>query len=311
MHAGALELHLDRTVRRHGHQLDIASVLQQGWTQRIQGTCDGLEAAAILGCLHGAKIGETPGILEARPGRFDAGVLEPDCSRPAAPRGSLCWMQITVKLFGSLREAVGAKELSVRLEEGEGLGALRALLVGRYPVLEEMSGRLRIAVNQEIRDADELLQDADEVAFLPPVSGGVQPCCTLSTEPLDVAAVVARVAGPEVGGLVSFVGCVRNASRGQRIRHLEYEAYAGMAEAEIQKIADEAGSKWPGSRVAVAHRTGHLEVGEIAVVVVAAAPHRGEAFAAARYTIDTLKERVPIWKKEVAEDGASWIEDHA
>ena len=84
-----------------------------------------------------------------------------------------------------------------------------------------------------------------------------------------------------------------------------------MAEAEMQQIADESASKWPGSRVAVAHRTGHLEIGEIAVVVVAAAPHRAEAFTAARYTIDTLKEHVPIWKKEVAEGGASWIEDHA
>ena len=123
--------------------------------------------------------------------------------------------------------------------------------------------------------------------------------------------VVRRVSGRDAGGIVTFIGAVRDASRGKQIRHLEYEAYPGMAEREMQKIADEAAAQWPGARVAVAHRTGHLEIGELAVVVAAAAPHRAEAFAAARYTIDTLKERVPIWKKEVATDGESWVDDHA
>jgi len=220
-------------------------------------------------------------------------------------------VEITVKLFGSLREAVGAKELSVRLEEGAGVGELRGLLARRHPAFLEMAGRVRVAVNQEICGEDVMLQEADEVAFLPPVSGGAQACCSLSDEPLDIGEVVERVAGPDVGGLVTFVGTVRNVSRGHPIRYLEYEAYRGMAEAEMQKIADEAASQWPGSRVAVAHRTGHLRIGEIAVVVVAAAPHRAEAFAAARYSIDTLKQRVPIWKKEVAEDGEYWALDHA
>jgi molybdopterin synthase catalytic subunit len=131
------------------------------------------------------------------------------------------------------------------------------------------------------------------------------------TEPLDVGSVVNRVIGPDIGGIVSFIGTVRDRSRGRSIRYLEYDAYPEMAEREIRRIADDAARLWPGTRVAVAHRRGRLEVGEIAVVVVAGAPHRGDAFAAARYTIDTLKERVPIWKKEVTADGEYWVEDHA
>lgn len=219
-------------------------------------------------------------------------------------------MQIAVRLFGSLREATGVKELSVTLDEGARLGTLQDLLSAEHPGFEAMAGKLRVALNQEVTDDDVTLAEGDEVAFLPPVSGGRdEVLCTLSEQPLDVGETVARVSGPGMGGIVTFVGTVRDASRGKVIEHLEYEAYPGMAEREMEKIAAEAGEKWPGSRVAVAHRVGHLEIGEIAVVVVAASPHRAEAFAACRYTIDTLKERVPIWKKEVATDGASWVED--
>jgi molybdopterin synthase catalytic subunit len=112
-----------------------------------------------------------------------------------------------------------------------------------------------------------------------------------------------------MGGLVTFIGAVRDHARGRSIRHLEYESYRGMAEREMEKIAGEAGRRWPGSRVAIAHRSGHLEIGELAVVVVAAAPHRAEAFAACRFAIDTLKETVPIWKKEVTTDGDYWVDD--
>ena len=113
------------------------------------------------------------------------------------------------------------------------------------------------------------------------------------------------------GGVVTFVGNVRDHARGRSIRYLEYEAYPEMAEREMQKIADEAGKRWPGARVAIAHRTGHLEIGEAAVVIAAAAPHRAEAFEACRFAIDTLKRTVPIWKKEVSTDGEYWVDDHA
>jgi molybdopterin synthase catalytic subunit len=110
---------------------------------------------------------------------------------------------------------------------------------------------------------------------------------------------------------VSFVGNVRNQARGHSIKFLEYEAYPEMAEREMDKIAAEAGERWPGTRVAIAHRVGHLEIGEAAVVVVAVSPHRAEAFEACRFAIDTLKITVPIWKKEVATGGEYWVDDHA
>ncbi len=213
-----------------------------------------------------------------------------------------------VKLFGAVREAAGLKELSVELPEGARARDLRDLLARDHPIFDAFEDRLAVSVNLEVASLDAPLGDGDEVAFLPPVSGG-SGSCSLSESPLDVAAVVARVSGPGMGGLVTFVGTVRDHARGRDIRHLEYEAYAGMAEREMEKIADQAGRRWPGTRVAIAHRAGHLEIGDIAVVVVAAAPHRAEAFEACRFAIDTLKETVPIWKKEVATDGEYWVDD--
>ena len=135
--------------------------------------------------------------------------------------------------------------------------------------------------------------------------------CTISEEALDEAEVAARVEGPDAGGVVSFVGRVRDHARGHEIERLEYEAYPAMAEKEMEKIADEAAERWPGTRVAIAHRVGRLSIGDAAVVVVAASAHRGEAFEACRFAIDTLKITVPIWKREVATDGAYWVDDHA
>ena len=165
------------------------------------------------------------------------------------------------------------------------------------------------SVNYDVVPFDTPLRDGDEVAFLPPVAGGAG-SCWVSEQPLDAAAVVSRVSGPGMGGLVTFAGAVRDHARGRDIRNLEYEAYPGMAEQEMEKIAREAAQRWPGVRVAIAHRVGHLEVGDLAVVVAAAAPHRAEAFAACRFAIDTLKETVPIWKKEFATDGEYWVDEH-
>jgi molybdopterin synthase catalytic subunit/molybdopterin converting factor small subunit len=217
-------------------------------------------------------------------------------------------MRVLVKLFGAVREAAGAKELSLDLPEGARVADLRDRLAGDLPVLDAFGDRLAVSVNLELARLDATLHDGDEVALLPPVAGGGGRC-SLSERPLDVGAVMARVTGPGMGGVVTFVGTVRDRARGRSIRHLEYEAYPEMAEREMQKIADEAGRRWPDARVAIAHRAGHLEVGEIAVVVAAAAPHRAEAFAACRFAIDTLKETVPIWKKEIAADGEYWVDD--
>ena len=230
-------------------------------------------------------------------------------------------MKITLKLFGSLREAVGESTIQLELDEGACVAELRNWLSERNPLVDKLGDRLAASVNLEIASPDEVLQDGDEVAFLPPVAGGdgtravaggeTTKRCTISADALDEAEVVSRVDGPDAGGVVCFVGNVRNHARGHTIEHLEYEAYPEMAEREMEKIADEAGEQWPGTRVAIAHRVGHLEIGDAAVVVVAVSAHRDEAFLACRFAIDTLKLRVPIWKREVATDGAHWVDDHA
>lgn|SRR5690606_12551574 len=220
-------------------------------------------------------------------------------------------MRVRVRLFGALREALGAKELEANLPEGASAAELRARLAAEHPAVAAFGARLRLSVNRAFASDDVVLAEGDEVAFLPPVSGGAGARrCTLSEAPLDPREVEARVAGPDAGGLVTFVGAVRDRARGRAIRHLEYEAYPEMAVAEMERIGREAETRWPGTRVAIAHRVGHLEIGEAAVVVVAASAHRAEAFAACRFAIDALKERVPIWKKEVATDGAYWVDDH-
>ncbi len=220
---------------------------------------------------------------------------------------------IVVKFFGSLREEVGAPQLEFELAEGVRVVQLRAQLAESYPTFERFGDRLAVSVNLEFCEENTTLNDGDEVAFLPPVSGGAEAAklCTISELPLDESEVVERVDGPDAGGVVSFVGNVRNRARGHSIQYLEYEAYPAMAEREMEKIAVAAAEKWPGTRVAIAHRIGHLEIGEAAVVVVAVAPHRSEAFEACRFAIDTLKVTVPIWKKEMATDGEYWVDDHA
>jgi molybdopterin synthase catalytic subunit len=224
-------------------------------------------------------------------------------------------MHVRIRLFGAAREAAGAKEMTVSLPDGARISDAKARLVTDLPALVPLFRRLAVSRNRAIVTDDAALADGDEIALLPPVSGGCGEAagrrCRLSEAPLDVSAVVARVAGPGIGGIVTFVGTVRDEARGRAIRRLEYEAYPEMAEEEMERIAEEAAARFPGARVAMDHRAGALAIGEIAVVVVAGAPHRAEAFDACRFAIDTLKQRVPIWKKEIATDGEYWVDDHA
>jgi len=222
-------------------------------------------------------------------------------------------MKINLLLFGSLREAAGESRLEVELPDGSRLSDLRQWLADRNPLVDQLGDRLAGSINMEMADLGDALSDGDEVAFLPPVAGGdgTPKRCTISDVALNEEEVAARVEGPDAGGVVSFIGRVRNHARGESIEHLEYEAYPAMAEREMEKIVDTAAEKWPGTRVAIAHRVGKLEIGDAAVVVVAASAHRGEAFDACRFAIDTLKITVPIWKREVATSGAYWVDDHA
>jgi MoaE-MoaD fusion protein len=216
---------------------------------------------------------------------------------------------ITARLFARLREQAGTDLELVDLA-GSTVEDVYRTLRERHPALEADLGLIRPARNQEFAEWSEAVADGDEVAFIPPVSGGsgVAQLIELTAEPLDARRLETTVAHAGAGAICTFSGVVRDFSRGESVTHLEYEAYAGMAERQMRVIADEIGQRWPEARVAMAHRTGMLEIGEASVVVSVSCPHRAEAFEACRWGIDRLKESVPVWKKEFATSGATWIE---
>lgn len=218
---------------------------------------------------------------------------------------------ITARLFARLREQAGTGSEELDVGDATVADVYRALR-GRHPDLEPDLELIRPARNEEMVGWDARVHEGDVVAFIPPVSGGSgdEPgrLVEITSAPLDARRVEAAVAHAGAGAICSFTGVVRDNARGEDVSHLEYEAYGSMAEREMRAIAAEIGVRWPGARVAMSHRTGRLEIGEPSVVVAASAPHRAEAFEACRYGIDSLKERVPIWKKEFARSGASWIE---
>jgi len=217
-------------------------------------------------------------------------------------------MMVTVKLFASYREAVGARELSLDLPADTTPGGVLDSLAEEYPALRPLANSATFAVNRRYVAADAPLRPDDELTILPPVAGGAD-AFEIIREPIDPAAVAARVADPSVGGIVVFTGVVReSSSSGRAVTHLEYEAYPEMAVEQMGTIAREIRERWGPLRLAITHRVGRMAVGEAAVVIAVAAPHRAEAFAACQHAIDRLKEIVPIWKKEFGPDGAEWVE---
>lgn len=216
-------------------------------------------------------------------------------------------MTVLVRFFAVLRELQGDESASVDLKPGETAGALYARLFA--DLVDDKGQRLPVmyAVNQSYVRESHLLADGDEVAFIPPLGGGSgDPRVLLTTEPLNPDALLAVVEGVGRGGVCSFMGTVRNHFDGRAVSQLQYEAYEGMALSQMSRLCDEAEERWPGVAIAMHHRLGTLEIGETAVIITAASPHRDAAFAACRWGIDTLKECVPIWKKEVYEEGATW-----
>jgi MoaE-MoaD fusion protein len=218
-------------------------------------------------------------------------------------------MRVRVLLFAALREGVGEKSLDLELRDSATLADLLARLEADHAALARYRGRMLVAVNQERAPLATPLSDGDEIALLPPVSGGSERVW-IDSAPLSLDALLREVMSPAMGGVVTFTGVVRNRARGESIDHLEYEAYAPMAEKELRKITDAVHERWPHVRIAMAHRVGRLEVGDAAVMIAAAAPHRAEAFEACRFAIDRLKASVPIWKKEFATTGAYWVEEN-
>jgi molybdopterin synthase catalytic subunit/molybdopterin converting factor small subunit len=216
---------------------------------------------------------------------------------PHSSTTRLICVRVTVKLFAGLRERAGWKERE--LEDVERVGDV-------WPALElgvEPAGLL-YAVNREYADAGRALADGDEVALIPPVSGGA---FRLQAEPLSLEIVVDEVRSDRAGAIATFVGTTRVESRGRTVLHLDYEAYEEMAEQVMSGIAEELKSRYDLCEIAIHHRTGRVEIGEASVLIAVSAPHRQDALAACREAIDTLKERVPLWKKEVYEGGEEWI----
>jgi len=213
---------------------------------------------------------------------------------------------IHIRFFAGHRDIVGCAAMDMQLDEGARLGVVWERLTTDFPRLAGYTGRLLYALNQEFADLDSPLADGDEVAFIPPVSGGSPDTFVpfLITEaPLDPAPLVAYVQTPGDGAVVTFAGVARDNFGGRATAHLSYEAYAEMAVPVLSQLAEEARAQWPIGRVAIHHRIGHLEIGATAVLVVVAAPHRQAAFAAAAQIMDRIKEVVPIWKREHWADG--------
>jgi molybdopterin synthase catalytic subunit/molybdopterin converting factor small subunit len=206
-------------------------------------------------------------------------------------------MRVTVKLFAGLRERAGWTQRE--LTDAERVGDVW----GKLDLGDEPAGLL-YAVNKEYADPDRELVEGDEVALIPPVSGG---SFRLSDEPLSLEAAVDEVRSDEAGAVAMFLGTTRVEARGRTVQHLDYEAYEGMAEQVMAEIAEELKGRYDIREIAIHHRTGRVEIGEASVVIAVSARHRQNALAACKDAIDTLKEKVPLWKKEVYEGGEEWI----
>lgn len=231
-------------------------------------------------------------------------------------------MQVKVLYLGMLRELAGRDKELVQLGDKSRLSDLFAQLQQRIPKLSEFRGAIALAVNYEYADGATELRDNDEVALLPPVSGGapregptaelplplISEHARIVSEPIQTAPVLAAIKQPEDGAIATFDGIVRNESRGRRTLYLDYIAYERMALGQMEQLARQALERFAIRDVRLVHRRGRLQIGESSVYIVVAAAHRAAAFQACRWLIDTLKTTVPIWKKEYFEDGAVWAD---
>jgi molybdopterin synthase catalytic subunit/molybdopterin converting factor small subunit len=203
---------------------------------------------------------------------------------------------VTVRVFAGLRERAGWSEREVEAQR----------VADVWPTLDlgdEPAGLL-YAVNHEYAPRERELAEGDEVALIPPVSGGA---FRLSETPIDPNDVIREVSDERAGGIATFIGTTRIHSRGRTVQYLDYEAYGGMAEKVMTEIGEELKRKYDLCEVAITHRVGRVDIGELSVAIAVSAPHRAAALAACQEAIDTLKERVPLWKKEVYEGGEEWI----
>jgi MoaE-MoaD fusion protein len=214
-------------------------------------------------------------------------------------------LQVTVLFFGMLKDLAGRGRDSLTLPEHATLSDVLDHYVKEIPRLKEFAASVAMSVNQEYAGPETKLKSRDEIALLPPVSGG-SPHCGLVHEIIDAQNVIEKIKHPEDGATVIFDGIVRNNTRGRRTLYLDYEAYEEMALKQMEELAAQALTQFEVRDIAIRHRLGRLEIGETSVLIVVASAHRAAAFDACRWLIDTLKSTVPIWKKEHFEDGAVW-----
>jgi len=223
-------------------------------------------------------------------------------------------VNVRVLFFGAARDVVDAKQLELSLDAPATVSSAFQNLVSNFSQLERFGRSLLFAVNQEYATPDTALKENDELAVFPPVSGG---SCDyrcpydffeLTTDTIDVGQVARRVVLPECGATVTLDGYAREWTKGKRTLYLVYEAYDAMALTEMQRLCAEAHKQFEIAHLGIVHRTGRLEIGETSVVIAASAPHRKAAFDACEWAIKELKRTVPIWKKEIFENGEAWVE---
>lgn len=236
-------------------------------------------------------------------------------------RLELSIMHVRVLFFGMLKDLVGKSEDSIDLQDGASVRDLLAQYGSKFPRFKQSLDSLAVAVNQKYASPDTRLEPSDEIALLPPVSGGAPEAATsipvegkparyttIVRSPIDTDRTLQKLKRGEDGAAVVFEGVVRNQTRGRRTLYLDYEAYEDMALQQLELLASEALQKFPIRDLAIIHRLGRLEIGETSVLIVVASAHRAAAFDACRWIIDTLKRTIPIWKKEYFVDGAIWAD---
>lgn len=215
-------------------------------------------------------------------------------------------MKISVVYLGGSRIQTGCARETVDVVAPATLGDVVQAILARHPALVPLSGSVRWARNHSLAELDEIVAEADEIALLPPVAGG-QARAIVTAEAVDIGQAVSRVTHPGAGAIVTFIGTVRDNAKGKRVRQITYEAYEPMTTRELDRIAVDCEREWPETRIFVAHRYGVLVVGDVAIAIAVASPHRDAAFAACRTMLERIKTDVPMWKNELGEDGASWV----